>query len=150
MPHGIQRNEILTGAFRRFHRPAKCLSCRLTNNFQEPSMKAERCFPALLALLTFFTFTLQAQWVQLTGPEGADAQDFLTTGSALLVATDGAGSFRSLDSGATWAASNSGLGNLQVYCLASDSGKILAGTSYGIWRSQDDAQNWTKETGTRL
>ncbi len=62
----------------------------------------------------------------------------------LFVGTDGAGIYRSADSGATWKPSSKGLTKLDVYSLASnDRGELFAGTSGGgVFRSVDGGATW--------
>ncbi|MFI5201896.1 MAG: hypothetical protein ACHQNE_05885, partial [Candidatus Kapaibacterium sp.] len=43
-----------------------------------------------------------AQWMQTNGPEGGKPGVFFSFGSNIFVGTEGAGIFRSSDSGATW------------------------------------------------
>jgi photosystem II stability/assembly factor-like uncharacterized protein len=65
----------------------------------------------------------------------------------IFAGSNGTGVHRSVDGGATWAASNAGLGNLAVYALAVSPNYradhlVLAGTFEGLYRSTDSGQTW--------
>ncbi|MBI2278650.1 MAG: T9SS type A sorting domain-containing protein [Candidatus Brennerbacteria bacterium] len=63
--------------------------------------------------------------------------------------TIGLGVLRSTDDGTTWHQSNSGLGDLHVWALATDNnGTIYAGVERkGLYRSTDDGVTWEKVPG---
>lgn len=76
-----------------------------------------------------------ATWTAVPGvaaPVHALAQD---SRSGLVAAGTAAGVYESVDGGATWAASNEGLDNPDVTCLAVlDGGALLAGTAGGVFQ----------------
>jgi hypothetical protein len=60
----------------------------------------------------------------------------LALSDQLLAGTDNGGVYASVDSGATWAAFNTGLpAGAQVWSLAATADNLFAGTDSGIWRS---------------
>jgi hypothetical protein len=71
----------------------------------------------------------------------------LKVGSTLFAATSG-GVYVSADSGDAWHASNNGLGNLNVLCLASNNGTLIAGTSGGVFVSADSGNTWSGPSGS--
>jgi len=87
-------------------------------------------------------------WVQVFSYSYAYTKALLvTSGGAVLLATEGGGIFRSTDSGLSWQPENNGLQNLFVSSLAQDSGRtILAGTNAGAFRSTDDGKTWDRAT----
>jgi photosystem II stability/assembly factor-like uncharacterized protein len=61
----------------------------------------------------------------------------------------GKGVYKSTDGGATWVASNTGMGTLAVGMMImhpSDPNLILAATSGGIYKSTDGGLNWTRKS----
>ena len=61
----------------------------------------------------------------------------------------GMGVYRSTDDGATWVASNTGMGNLAVgmmIMLPTDPNVILAVTSGGIYKSTDGGSSWARKS----
>ena len=63
----------------------------------------------------------------------------------------GLGVYKSTDGGATWNASNSGMGNLTVGMMIrnpADADMILAATSSGIYKSIDGGANWVLKYGS--
>lgn len=64
--------------------------------------------------------------------------------TSLFAATAGAGVYRSIDSGRTWAAVNTGLGGLNVNTLFVDDFTLYAGTTEGLFRTIDGGQLWTR------
>jgi photosystem II stability/assembly factor-like uncharacterized protein len=61
----------------------------------------------------------------------------------------GMGVYKSTDNGATWTASNSGMGNLTVGMLAlhpTDPNMIFAATSGGIYKSTDGGATWSRKS----
>ncbi len=61
----------------------------------------------------------------------------------------GMGVYKSTDGGATWSASNTGMGNVAVGMMArypTDPSIILAVTSGGIYKSADGGSTWTKKS----
>ncbi|MEO6324322.1 MAG: hypothetical protein ABIT01_07725 [Thermoanaerobaculia bacterium] len=71
--------------------------------------------------------------------------DLLPTSATNVLAGTDSGVFRSTDSGANWALSNSGLPNTRIRCLASDPASplvVYAGIQGGLYRSADAGQTW--------
>ncbi len=64
--------------------------------------------------------------------------------TSLFAGTGGAGVYRSIDSGRTWAAVNSGLSALTVNTLFADDFSLYAGTTNGLFRTIDGGQSWTR------
>ncbi|MBD1208779.1 MAG: hypothetical protein H9535_10135 [Ignavibacteria bacterium] len=64
--------------------------------------------------------------------------------TSLFAGTGGAGVYRSIDSGRTWAAVNSGLTALTVNTLFVDDFSLYAGTTNGLFRTIDGGQSWTR------
>lgn len=63
----------------------------------------------------------------------------------------GLGVYRSTDGGTTWAASNSGMGNVDVGMMIrnpSNANMILAATSDGIYKSIDGGSTWVQKYGS--
>ena len=90
-----------------------------------------------------------ATW-QLTGPFGGDIKAFVvdpTIPQTLYSGTLGGGVFKSVDSGDTWSAVNSGLTNTTIYSLAIDPTNaqiIYAGTSgSGVFKSINGGTTWS-------
>ena len=69
----------------------------------------------------------------------------VTKDHVLFAGSFGQGIFRSDNRGESWAAANSGLGDLFVHCLVvADDGAIYAGTARGgVFQSRDSGQSWT-------
>lgn len=61
----------------------------------------------------------------------------------LFASTGGAGVYRSIDSGRTWAAINNGLNALNVNTLFTDDFNLYAATSNGLFRSINAGQSWS-------
>jgi hypothetical protein len=78
--------------------------------------------------------SLQAQWIQTSGPYGGSIECFAVNGSNLFAGTDG-GVFLSTNNGTSWAAVNTGLKNATVSALAVSGPNLFAGTGgRGVWR----------------
>jgi hypothetical protein len=106
-------------------------------------------FPRLYILVTLLcvgTRFVMGQWIQTNGPGGTWITDIALRGSDLLVATYGAGIFRSSDGGNSWDSLNTGLTNQYVKCLGIVGTNLYAGTegiiNGGIFRSTDDGAHW--------
>ncbi len=106
-------------------------------------MNYRRIWRTIALLLPFIHLPLQAQWVQLPGPFGGLPQDFLVQGSSLYVATDGDGVYSSVDSGATWTPSSAGLVQQRVRSLAALGADLIAGTTFGAYKSTNGGELWT-------
>ena len=91
------------------------------------------------------------RWIQSGGPEGGDVravaidpQNPKTVYAGL--SGFGGGIFKSVDRGANWSASNTGLTNTWVNALAIDprnSATVYAGTEGGIFKSVDGCSSWS-------
>lgn len=60
----------------------------------------------------------------------------------LFVSTLFGGVFRSADGGQTWSSMNTGLGSLHVLCMASLENTLYAGTSQGLYQSDNEGESW--------
>jgi PKD repeat protein len=72
---------------------------------------------------------------------------YIGTGDKDAGDASGLGTYKSTDGGATFAVSNTGMGNRTVHCMVmdpNDNNKILAATSNGIYRSINAGANWTQ------
>ncbi|GEM_PF-5732562 len=85
-------------------------------------------------------------WYHVNGPYGGIVKTIGTTpGGALVLGTKQGGIFRSINNGAKWLPTD--LANLDAYAFAIDStGALLAGTSYGVFRSFDDGNTWYRSS----
>ncbi|MFN8393510.1 MAG: PKD domain-containing protein [Bacteroidia bacterium] len=57
------------------------------------------------------------------------------------------GTYKSINGGATWTVSNTGMGNRDVHCLIfdpDDDTKLIAATNNGVYRSINSGANWTQ------
>ena len=66
----------------------------------------------------------------------------LTAGSTILAGSIGGGIYISNNNGNTWAQSNTGLGNLNVWALYGTGSAIYAGTTGGVFKSTDNGVTW--------
>jgi hypothetical protein len=78
---------------------------------------------------------------------------YIGTGDKDARNASGLGVYKSVDGGATWAPSNTGMGNRTVYGMRFDpnsSGTIIAATDFGIYRSTNSGASWiqTLPSGT--
>ena len=88
----------------------------------------------LMALVSFGSSHLMAQWIQTNGPEGGGVGCFAVSDTNLFAGTGG-GVYRSTNNGTSWTPVNTGLWNLSVYALAVSGTKLFAGTQgNGVWR----------------
>jgi hypothetical protein len=62
----------------------------------------------------------------------------------LLFASTGAGLYRSVDGGASWQPSGTGLGGLDVTSLLAADGRWWAGTDSGVFVSDNQGSTWTE------
>jgi hypothetical protein len=82
------------------------------------------------------------------------ANKFFRSGSTMLAIFSGAisqggGIYRTVNNGTSWLQGASGLSsNMTVYQVANINNQLYAATSAGIYRSTDNAQNWTAVTGS--
>ncbi len=87
---------------------------------------------------------LQAQWIQTNGPFGnPQAQCFATGGSYIYAGVANYGVYRSMDTGGTWEAVNTGLSNYSILSLASSGPNVFVGTFQGVFLSTDDGASWS-------
>ncbi len=84
-----------------------------------------------------------AQWIQTHGPQEGYIYTFANLGDATFAGTFGGGVYRTTNKTSTWVAINNGLTNLQINSLAVIGTSLFAGTSEGLFRSQDQGDNWT-------
>lgn len=89
------------------------------------------------------TFTPAAAPTQLGGgPPGGDVRSLAITGTTVFAGARG-GVFKSVNSGGTWAAFNTGLTDVNVRSVAMDGiGNVYAATSTGVFRSATAAAAW--------
>jgi len=77
-------------------------------------------------------------------------RDLVTDSNAIFVATRKKGVLKSLDRGQSWQAANDTLLHLDIWSLLATGGRILAGTSNGIFYTDDSGESWQKATLPRL
>ncbi len=103
---------------------------------------------ALLMLAVTTTAPVLAQTWTGSGPPGADITALVADPSApgtLFAGTAFDGVFRSTDSGTTWAAVNTGLGNTTVFGLAvkpDTAGTVYAATNDGVYKTTNAGTSW--------
>lgn len=101
----------------------------------------------VIALITFYSLQLTAQWIQTNGPYynnlliSPSAITF--NGSNIFTGTIQAGSiFKSSDNGTNWTLTNTGITSSYINTLVYSNGVLLAGTDYGIFRSTNNGNEW--------
>ena len=102
-----------------------------------------RLFPQILILLALFTFNsdlLDAQWVQTNGPGGGTVFSLTVSGKNLFAGTSD-GVYLSTNNGTSW--SVVGLTSTNVNALAISGANLFAGTNSGVFRSTNNGTNWT-------
>ncbi|MEP7318099.1 MAG: hypothetical protein ABI921_05150 [Panacibacter sp.] len=82
------------------------------------------------------------QWVQTQGPPGINVNVFFNEDSILLAGTSSKGAFISLNNGATWSVTGSGLENTSVLSFLRDTTYLYAGTDKGVFRSANNGTTW--------
>ncbi len=97
----------------------------------------------LTLTLFLLSIALQAQWTQTNGPFGGRPNSLFANGSNLYAGTNGAGVFRSTNSGNSWTAVNMGLGSNTVNSFAVSNGNLFAGADGGVFLSTNNGSNWT-------
>lgn len=98
----------------------------------------------LVGLALHVAPSLNAQWTHTEGPPGMTINSFHTNGGVLFAGTEAKGVYKSLDGGATWSPSNTGIENAYVMSLVSNGTYLFAGTlGHGVYRSQDNGGTWT-------
>ncbi len=84
----------------------------------------------------------RGQWVQTIGPEPHRASCVAIIGTNLLAGTSDSGVYRSIDSGSTWHAIDSGLTNLEVSFIEATGPFLFVNTLTGAFRSTDSGSTW--------
>ena len=84
-------------------------------------------------------------WSSSNSPDMAYAPvlSLVVNGSIIYAGTTNEGVHFSLDSGVTWAATDSEIFGIPFYSLAVIGGVVFAGTSSGVYRSADTGKSWT-------
>lgn len=100
------------------------------------------CFAIFLSLPGF------SQWRQAAGMNGGTVNSMIIKDNVFMVATDGAGVFKSTDNGTNWTSASEGvLSNLEVGSfLTSGSGPsavLFISSENGVWKSTDNGTTWT-------
>ena len=97
------------------------------------------------ALSLFLTMHSMAQWIPSGGPIGGSTGEIVQVGSALIVSTGNGGAYKSMDDGASWVSSSSGLPvNQGIQTLFQHNGILYAAISQsGIYLSEDGAETWS-------
>lgn len=112
----------------------------------------KKVFISFIFLLGFISLNVNAQWVETGFENTAYPQCIAGKDNKLYVGTRGHGILRSTDGGATFTAANNGLPdyygssvNALTVAQSLNGGSVLyAGMEYGgIFRSDDDGENWT-------
>ena len=75
---------------------------------------------------------------------GSNVQSILFLGNGLLIGTHGQGILRSQDAGITWQASNTGLQSTISAVRALPDGRVVAGTSGGLFQTDDLGTSWSR------
>lgn len=104
-------------------------------------------FWALLSvLLRVFPVSAQDTWEHITLPYTRDVEAFVINSVGdIFVATNGDGVYKSSNNGDIWTPVNHGLELLSIPSLAINSNDHLfagAGGTGGVFRSEDDGENW--------
>ncbi len=96
-----------------------------------------------------FAFTIKtpdltkSKWAKTYALEGGSITGLVTDDSNLFAATNGGGVYLSLNRGQSWAPVNEGLGNnLFVEALARDGNRLFAGTTNGLFTSDNNGRTW--------
>jgi len=97
------------------------------------------------AFIIFNTINVEAQWqsVNINVSNNKAVYCMAKSDTTIFAGTNGSGIYLSADNGASWAESNTGLGNLVVNALAVCETNILAGTSGGLFLSSDNGSSWS-------
>jgi len=72
------------------------------------------------------------------------ARDIISSQSLLYVATEGGGVFKSEDKGQSWVSANDTIINKNVWSLAQSGKTVFAGTSSGVFYTDDQGKKWKK------
>lgn len=107
-------------------------------------------FYYLFIKIIAFSFSLNAQWVQIGSP-GGDVTSIVVSNSIVFTGTDGAGVYLSTDNGQNWTQTT--LDSLPITSLSVSGSNIFVGTfppdcdshsEAGVYLSTDNGQNWTQ------
>ncbi len=102
----------------------------------------------IFIFLIFLSSNLFAQWSTVDGLCGGQINDVKKCGNYLFAASDGAGIFRTSDSGLNWEECNNGITNLQTKSIGTDLNNIYCGTyGGGVFKSADYGNNWISVNG---
>lgn len=103
----------------------------------------------IILLFVIAHLTLNAQWVQTSGPVGANVTSFFKDGSNIYVGT-GSGVFKSVDNGSTWNMSATGLPmNKDVKALVLLGTNLFAGFwGDGVFISSNNGSSWNSVSST--
>jgi ligand-binding sensor domain-containing protein len=110
----------------------------------------------ILTILFASVTTTNAQWQQTTAPVGNSINCLSVFNTNIFAGTAGGGIIMSSDSGTNWVAKNTGISNLNIKAMGSDtSGNLYAGSnSLILYTSSDSGNNWISHsaggTGTSI
>jgi photosystem II stability/assembly factor-like uncharacterized protein len=94
-----------------------------------------------------FTCTICfSQWVQTSGPPGGTVTAIATNSQYLFAAVHGDGIYRTEKDTIAWQLVSNGLTNITVNALGVMADRLFAGTSIGVFRSDDNGDNWIDQT----
>ncbi len=97
----------------------------------------------LLLFVMLCSTEIFSQWMQTNGPAGAEIESLFSIGTTVYTGTGTNGVYVSNDDGVNWMSLNSGIENLDVTEVCTDSEYIYAGTfGQGVYRSSDNGQTW--------
>lgn len=101
-------------------------------------------------LITSLSFQTKATWTQTNGPAGGDVNCLYSVGTNVFAGTPN-GVYLSTNSGASWAAKNSGLNtNLNptiVESIVAIGSTVFIGTSDGVFSSTNNGNTWLDANG---
>ena len=104
----------------------------------------------IIVMLVMFN-KVNGQWVQTNGPEGGTILSMTTDGTNVIAGTFFGGIYLSANNGTSWTPVNNGLNvnnggqwNGSVYAMASSGQSLFAGTSNGIFKSNNVGNFWTQ------
>ncbi len=96
----------------------------------------------------FFSVDNGESWNYIgTGLPDGEITAITFNGATLFVGIYGEGVYKTEDNGLTWNAVTTGLDNKHIYCLASNDNTIIAGTTTGLYRSDNNGENWKGNGG---
>jgi hypothetical protein len=107
-------------------------------------MKSRRAISVTASIIVALTSSLNAQWLQTSGPFGGYVADLAASGSNLLAGA-GSGVFYSTDDGSHWSPSLSVPGGATALVTGGNS-RVWAGVSQGIFLSTNDGVSWSDVT----